>query len=115
MADYAYYVCLLVCLSPCQSAGELIYRTGGVLLRIIMFATTENDPCLARQFCRTMVGRTNHPTRWRRHCSVLRGGTSITRGKNMARLGPCLGNASQVAEEEDEKKVVLIERSPFIT
>ena len=33
----------------------------------------------------------------------------------MARLGPCLGNASQVAEEEDEKKVVLIERSPFIT
>ena len=27
----------------------------------------------------------------------------------MARLGPCLGNASQVAEEE--KKMVLIERS----
>ena len=48
MADYASYACLLVCLSPCQSAGELIYRTGGVLLRIIMFATTENDPCLAR-------------------------------------------------------------------
>ena len=103
------HLSLLVCLSVGRS-GELIYRTGGVLLRIIMFAAAKNDPRTEESALCTKSTLCRGPTRRKKPSFASRFVMAHPNYKRARVVCSSHGNVAQVSPGRGQDDV-LRERS----